>query len=298
MRSVLCVFVTVSLMACAQAPDEPDEASTSAGVVTNNRITLNRITLNRITLNRITLNRITLNRITLNRLSVNLQTARDLLATADGREVFSLVVSCALPSDITLVATVNGIDFEFPGEIGLAPQWISSRLDTVGQQWVSACMYARVNAHEVVIPISMRGPNPHLAASPDERAIWTLEEGAFFGNAFGPLDQPLRVFACRGRDKAAGNAGELANRDCAAPDPANPGFTLCGMTFAGDCGSFARDQACEAFSARGTFYLECHTAPIQRHRERGLDKDQDGLDRDHGEHANVFEQVITTFATP
>lgn len=290
MRSVFCLFVAVSFLACAQAPDE---SSTSSEVVSINRIALNRIALNRIALNRIALNRIALNRIALNRLSVNVLSAGDLLATPDGRTVFSLVVSCALPSDVTLVATVDGADFEFLGDIGLARQWLSSRLDPVGQQWVSACMYARVNAQEVIIPISMRGPNRELAADADERAVFTLEEGAFFGNAFGPLDQPLRVFACRGRDKAAGNAGELADRECAAPDPANPGFTLCGMTFAGDCGSFAHDQACESFSKQGTFYRQCHTSPIQHHRgDRDGDHDRDDDD------PRAFTQVITTFVIP
>jgi hypothetical protein len=287
MRSVLCLFVAVSLSACAQAPDE---SSTTAEVVSVNRIALNRIALNRIALNRIALNRIALNRIALNRialnrLSVNLLSSQDLLATPDGREVFSLVVSCALPSNVTLVATVDGMDFDFPGEIGLAPQWLFNRLDRVGQHWVSACMFARVSAHEVVIPISMRGPSRALATDAAERATWTLEEGAFFGNAFGPPDQPLQAFACRGRDKAAVNTGELADRDCAAPDPANPGFTLCGMMFAGDCGDFAAHPACEAFSPQGTFYQQCHTSPIQHHPVDDSD-------------AQVFEQVITTFVTP
>jgi hypothetical protein len=291
MRSVLCLFVAVTLQACAQAPDE---WSTSSEVVSSNRIALNRIALNRIALNRIALNRIALNRIALNRLSVNLQSAADLLATADGQEVFSLVVSCAVPSNTTLVATVDGADLEFLGEIGLAPEWLSGRLNPTGQHWVSACMYARVSAQEVVIPISMRGPDRQLAAGAGERATFTLEEGAFFGDAFGPLDQPLQAFACRGRDKAAGNAGALADRDCAAPDPANPGFSLCGMMFAGDCGSFAADQACESFSEKETFYRQCHTTPI-RH-PKAHDDDQDGDGDDHLRH--VFEQVITTFVTP
>jgi hypothetical protein len=156
-------------------------------------------------------------------------------------------------------------------------------------------MFARVNALEVVIPISMRGPNRDLATSAAERAAWTLEEGAFFGNAFGRVDQPLQWFACRGRDKAAGNDGELADRICTEPDPAHPGFTLCGMIFAGDCGSFARDQACELFSAHGTFYERCHTSPLG-HRH-GRDDDRK-YDRDDDDDTQVFDQVITTFVTP
>lgn len=287
------------LVACAVAPSE---STTSSDEVSVNRIIGNRIIGNRIQLGRLSLGRLAGTRLSDHRMRVT-PAADPLLATEDGRELLSLVISCAVPPGTTLVGTVNGADVDLPGEIGLAPQWLSARLDRVGQHWVSACMFARVNAHEVVIPISMRGPHRELATDADERAGWTLEEGAFFGNAFGRLDQPLQWFACRGRDKARGNAGELVDRDCAAPDPAHPGFTLCGMIFAGDCGNFARDQACESFSAHGTFYERCHTSPLRhRHGDRDSDgRDRDGdrrHDRDDDDDAQVFEQVITTFVTP
>ena len=299
MRPVLCLpIAALSLLAaCVVAPDE---STSSDEVVAGNRIAANRIAANRIAANRIAANRIAANRIAANRLRVNLLTAGELLSTDDGRAVFSLIVSCALPDTITLVATVDGTDFEFFGAIGLAPQWLHARLDHRGQRWVSACMFSRVNDQTVLIPISMRGPNRQLAADADERAQWTLEEGAFYGNLFGPLNEPIQWFACRGRDLAAGTPGELANRDCAKPDPANPGRTLCGFVFAGDCGNFAPDQACEAFSRNGTFYRACHTSPIRRHHHhdehRDGDRDRDE-DRDDDED-DVFTQVITTFVTP
>jgi hypothetical protein len=284
-----CLPALLSLLvACAVAPSE---STTSSDVVSGNRVSGNRVSGNRIELNRISLDRLAGHRLSDRRMMITPQ-AQNLLATADGREVLSLVVSCAVPLGITLVGLVNGAEFDLPGEIGLAPQWLSSSLDRVGRHWVSACMFARVNALEVVIPISMRGPHPQLATSAAERANWTLEEAAFYGDAFGPLNQPLQWFACRGRDKAAGNAGELADRECAAPDPAHPGFTLCGMIFAGDCGSFAPDQACESFSAHGTFYDRCHTSPLRHHHG-----DQDA-DRDDDDDTQVFRQVITTFVTP
>src|ERR1041384_3967525 len=300
MRPVLCLPIAALslLVACVVAPNE---STSSSDIVAVNRIAVNRIAVNRIAVNRIAVNRIAVNRIAVNRLSVNLLTARDLLATVEGRELFSLIVSCALPDTITLVATVDGTDFEFFGEIGLAPQWINHRLDREGQRWVSACMFARVNAQELFIPISMRGPDRQLAADADERAQWTLEEGAFYGNVFGPVNEPIQWFACRGRDLAAGEAGDLARRDCAKPDPANPGFTLCGFVFAGDCGNFAGDQACEVFSPTGTFYRACHTPPIRHHHHDhhdGRDFDRDGdRDRDDDED-DVFTQVITTFVIP
>jgi hypothetical protein len=289
----LPVAVLSLLVACAVAPSE---STTSADVVSGNRIIGNRIIGNRIQLGRLALERIAGSRLSDRRMTLT-PAAQQLLATTDGQELLSLVVSCAVPFGITLVGTVNGAEFDLFGEVGLAPQWLSSRLERVGQHWVSACMFARVNDLEVVIPISMRGSHHELATSAAERAEWTLEEGAFFGNAFGPLNQPLQWFACRGRDKAVSDAGELADRICAAPDPANPGFTRCGMIFAGDCGSFAQDQACEAFSARGTFYERCHTSPLrQRHGDHG-DHGRDD-DRDDDDDAQVFEQVITTFVTP
>ena len=283
MRPVLCLPIAlVSLVACAEAPNDPSESTTTAAVVSVNRIASNRIASNRIASNRIASNRMTVNR----------STTRDLLETADGRDVFALLVSCALGDDVALTATVDGMEFDFPGELGLAPGWLSGALDATSQRWVSACVFSRVNARDVALPISMRGPTPALDVDDDERAGWTLEEGGFFGNMFGPLDQPIQWFACRGRDLAAGDTGGLADRDCARPDPDHPGLTLCGFFFAGDCGAFAADRTCESFSGRGTFYQNCHTAPIERFHScpgnfgRGRADDR------------VFGQVITTFVTP
>ncbi|HEY0189831.1 MAG TPA: hypothetical protein VGC42_01835, partial [Kofleriaceae bacterium] len=177
--------------------------------MSSNRIGVNRIGVNRIGVNRIGVNRIALNRISNKRLRVNLDSAGELLATDEGREVFSLAMSCALDADTTLVATIEGNDFEFAGEIGLATHWLDHPLDAVGQGWVTACMIARANANEVAIPISMRGPHKGLETTSDERETFPLEEGAFFGNLFGPLDEPNPWYACRGRAQAKGEYGGL-----------------------------------------------------------------------------------------
>jgi hypothetical protein len=202
------------------------------------------------------------------------------LSDPSTREVFSHIVGCALPADATLVATIDGFDIEFFGGLGLAPQWRTGPLNVAGQRWVSACMFAKLNGNGVHIPISIRGPNVGLALGDGERDAFTLEEGAFYGNMFGPLGQPMQWYACRGRDLAAGTAGDLVNRGCAAPDPNKPSLTKCGLFFAGDCGSFAADQACESFSTTGTYYQRCHTAPI------------------HNGPSGAFDQVITTFVLP
>ena len=248
------------------------------------------------TTNRITANRITANRITANRLTVN-GAADDLLATADGRELFSVLVACAIPSDITLEADVDGTTFEFFGEIGLTPQWLHSPLDREGQGWVSACVFAKINAHDVTVNISMRGPHPALAVDSIERRFFSVEEGAFYGNMFTPLDQPILWIACRGAGQAAGEPG-LIDRVCANPDGAPQGLTQCGFFFAGDCGDFGREFACEHFSENGEFYQDCHASPIERkhHFPEAFDSSYDGKD-DH-RRTNVFREVITTYVIP
>jgi len=277
--------------ACAVAPAE--------SVTTANQIVLNRITLNGMVSSRVLASRIATKPIIAGQLSaaamVNMGTAGQMLADPAGREVFSAIISCALPDDVVLSATVGDTTFEFPGEMGLAPQWLRGPLDRAGQGWVSACMFARINARDVAIPISMRGPSLALEVSSDERDEWSLEEGAFFGNFFGPSDRPPQWFACRGRDQAAGRAGTLSNRLCTLPDPNNPGFTLCGMTFAGDCGSFATDRVCEGFSQRGQFYQRCHTKPLGRQCTL---PSNDKLDTRSVSPLASFDQVITTFVTP
>lgn len=291
----LSVAVLSFSVACAEMPSEtPNESTETSELVSANRVGLNRVGLNRVGLNRVGLNRVGLNRIGLHHLQVNLSSAGDLLATDDGREVFSLAMSCALDGDTTLVATIDGTDYEFPGEMGLATSWLSKPLDDAGQGWVSACMFARANAHEVVIPISMRGDHKGLETDRDERESFPLEEGAFFGNIFGPTDQPIPWYACRGRAQAKGEYGGLIDRDCAEPDPANPGYTVCGLIYAGDCGTFARNAACERFSERGKYYDRCHepSTHVPRRAEAGRDCGPGG-----GHHDDVSRQVITTYVT-
>jgi len=270
----LLVLVAPWLLAsCAQAPTE---SRTTADVIMLDRLNTRLIVGNRI--NAIPL----IARPLADDQSRVSDSAAALLASSGGIELFSFIVNCALPADVTLLATIDDSELEFFGEFGLAPRWRSAPLDLAGQRWVSACVFARVNAHDVLVPFSARGPNLGLAADGDERAAATLEEGAFYGNLFVPFDQRIQWFACRGRDEAAGESGGLADRDCADQDPAKPSLTQCGFVFTGDCGSFAAERACESFSTNGTYYRRCHTAPP----------------RDGHWQGDVFEQVITTFAFP
>jgi hypothetical protein len=201
------------------------------------------------------------------------------LADNTTRGTFSQFVACALPADVTLVATIDGQDLEFFGDHGLTPEWRNSSLSESGQRWVSACMFAKLNASDVHLPVSLRGPNLGLALVEGEADAFPLEEGAYFGNLFGPLDQPLQWYACRGKDQAARDTGVFHLHDCSEPDPNKPGITKCGLFYAGDCGNFSAHPACEAFLVNGTYYKRCHTA----------------LASSGGFGGAVFDQVVTLF---
>lgn len=206
--------------------------------------------------------------------------AAELLSTEDGREVLSFIVSCALPENVTLRAsTPEGDALEFFGDIGLADEWLDHPLREAGRGWVSACLFARVNAHAVALPISLRGPNKALAATREEAATYTLEEGAFYGDYFVAPGEAVSWIACRGADQAAGETGGLISRDCAEPALGDPTVTECGFTYASDCGEFAPEHACKHFAPRDV-YRTCYAAPI-------------------GEaDARPFREVITVYVLP
>jgi hypothetical protein len=284
----LLLPVSIALVFVGCGGDEHLNSS-SQSVVTHNRLAANRLAANRLSSNQLASNQLSSNRLSSNRFSL---TATDLIESDGGREVLTYLVSCALADGITLVgADSHGNQYEFFGEIGLAPRWLDHPLNRTGKEWVSACLFARVNMHGVAVPVSARGPSTALTSTPDERANWTLQEGAFYGNFFTSPGQPINWIACRGRDSAQ---AQLRLRECAQPDPANPGKTLCGFNFAGDCGrDVGAPTACRAFSPNG-FYLDCADHAIFA---PGHEDDHDNGDDDDS-HPHIFHQVITTFVHP
>ena len=288
--SRLLVVMALSLVACSLDPSE-STTSGAATVPNPDKIIGNKIIGNKLAAAKLAAAQLAARRLANGHLAVNMTTAKDLLSTADGREVFSFIVSCALPLDVTLEATVGADTLEFPGDIGLFPAWLDHPLSREGQGWVSACLFSRVNRNDVAVQISLRGPNRALTTDRNERAQYSVEEGAFYGNLFTRPDQPINWIACRGEGIASGDTG-LGERDCAKPDPRHPGFTLCGFFFAGDCGDFSRTHACEEFSEHGEFYQRCHANAFRDHGY-GHGEGDDDRGRD-----GVFSEVITTFVQP
>jgi hypothetical protein len=205
---------------------------------------------------------------------VNMLEAGMLLSTEDGREVFTYIASCAFPDGQIVEATIDGVTYEFSGSIGLAPGWESRALNVREKRWVSACLIARVNAYGVSIPISIRGDHEALTTSADEAATFHLEEGAFYGNVFVPADQPIEWVACRGEAQAAGETGDLVDRDCTEPD--TNGRTTCGFTFAGNCIKYstASSTAHACKRRKDGHYEDCHTVRGNAHWPDGTERQE------------------------
>jgi hypothetical protein len=244
-RSMMGLASTVLLLVGCVV--EPDEDSIAQPALTMNRLSMNGISANRLVATQIAGTPL------LSAGQTNSQVT-SMLATPEGREYFTYIVSCALSDSQSVVA--DGATYR--GSIGLAPGWVNSGMTTSDKRWVSACLLARVNAYGVSVEISMQGANPALAASTAERATHPLAEGAFYGNLFVGEGQKMEMVACRGAAQASGETGDLVNRDCA--EPGSNGLTQCGFQYAGDCLDFSpatpSAYAC-AYSIGGS-YQECH----------------------------------------
>jgi hypothetical protein len=307
-------------------------STTTQGLEAKNKLVANKLVANKLVANKLVANKLVANKLVANQLAINPIGAGGLLSSADGREVLSYVVSCALPAPQTVVAENQGtcsVDtdcqdlpqelgnttfggacaanhtctYSFFGVIGVTPDWVDHPLDTAGKHWLSACLFSRVNAHDTAEEISLRGENSALTVSSDEQLLYSVEEGAFWGNLFTGDNKPILWNACTGRDLAQGVSGGLTIRDCAKPDPANPGFTKCGFNYAGDCAAFnpalpKAPHACLEFETRAgyAYYYEgCHV-PGPHALAKAHDGDDDG---DDGENKyERFDEVVTTFVAP
>lgn len=322
MRTLMLV-VAIAAVAPACTLDDPNTASTDQHVKSWNRLSSNRLSSNRLSSNRLSSNRLSSNSLDSTKL-VALQDTAEILATAGGRDVYSYIISCALAPDARISADLNYLPVNptatddqpsrpadtscvdtggsancpnydclngvctFSGNVGLAPGWVDHKLGNADAGWVSACIFARVNANNVAEAISLRGRNAALTVGTEEAAQFGLEEGAFYGNLF--IDDPDPSHppdwnACRGEDKAASpTLGGLANRACAEEHPVGSGVTWCGFKYNGDCRDFntitLSPHACSSYD--GT-YNDCH----------------DSLSNDKGKwhRSTNYRQVITTYVS-
>jgi hypothetical protein len=282
MRPLYFAAACVSLLACTV--EAPDTSVTNQKSETRNRLASNRLASNRLASNRLASNRLASNRLASNSLALTANPdTDDILATEEGRDVYSYIVSCALEAGTTISAdvadagTVGPPDYNytctndhctFGGALGLAPRWEDHKLDGKGQGWVSACVLARVNANGEAESISLRGRSGALTVEGDELFFYTAEEGAFYGNVFDAVEASsdeewlsLTTNACSGVNNFVAHSQA---RDCATPDNTRPGLTLCGFNYAGDCRDFTPQfpnaYACRGFTGEPDgYYNDCHS---------------------------------------
>ena len=233
-------LLAVSTGGCGPAEDADALVEQRSAVVAANALTANALTANALTANALTANALTANALTANALTANALTANGLRDPL-GRELLKYVASCALPTGATLSVPVAGTTYDFPGSLGLAPEWATARgsCDRSCQRWVSACVLARVDAAGVKREISIRGDNPALQPVAHELRDYPVREATYYGNLF--ADHQPRYLCL-----SPGARSDL--RVC------GPSLADCPMTVVGAC-----DDVCADRGSFGTF-SDCHTS--------------------------------------
>lgn len=163
------------------------------------------------------------------------------VATHEQRKDLKYLASCALGPDTVLVAEVEGQVHEFPGGMGLAPDWWRKALTPEEERWVSACILARTNYYGVPVQISLRSPFPSQApgmqVEDEEARSFDMEEGTFFGNIFG--HEPAAYVCGPGHDADRQARMRAQQRICALPlsqrQPDGRQVTACRFIYVGPC---------------------------------------------------------------
>src|SRR6266498_3227214 len=158
----LAMTATFGAVGCAGETDADVEEIQSA-ITSDNALSANALSANALSANALSANALSANALSANALSANALTA-SALSDPLAREFLRYVVSCALDENDGFSMRIDGKKYDFPGGLGLAPEWGRSRGSCDGecQRWVSACMLARVDAAGVKRIISLRGDHPAL----------------------------------------------------------------------------------------------------------------------------------------
>jgi hypothetical protein len=184
--------------------------------------------------NKLSANKLSANKLSANKLSANKLSVTTLIDSADGREVLTYIVRCALPQGqaITVKAS-DKTEYVFAGELGLAPGWATHAPTVSERRWVTACVLARTNYYGESVGISLRGSPSALATSAAEVSADTMDEAAFYGDLFDPAGPSAYVCSSHRNYNDAAPAAQL--RKCAVS--ADGVTSMCGFTWTGYCHS-------------------------------------------------------------
>ena len=237
--------VAIVLAAGCVEVEDPELGTVDTNIETPNRLAANSLSANRLAANRLAANGLAASSIDVAALA----------ATEGGADLLSYMVSCALPEGSSLSVG----SYVFAGQLGLAPKWVDKPLKDSERGWVSACLLARVNLFGVTVRLSLRGTVAALSTTSDERAGYTLFEGAFYGDVFAT---PQKFNACTSAYKAtAPQVSTMPLRECTVPD--GGGLTRCGFNAVGTCedvcqggGDGERYASCNGVNEVISVYLE------------------------------------------
>ena len=225
--------------------------------LTPNALTPNALTPNALTPNALTPNALTPNALTPNSLAPSVKAALEdpTFAGEISRDLFKYMLGCALDSSQSYSFTWhdsngNAHAETIVGYLGLATDWPSKKLSPSEQQWITACVLARVNWYSMPVDLSARAQHANLHVTDTiEGETYAVFEGAFWGNIF---DENPTAYACHDSNTVA--HARAAHRDCAAGHVNADGTTTsCGIiTIVGDCASH-----CTSPDASDDYYPSC-----------------------------------------
>ncbi len=117
--------------------------------------------------------------------------------------VFKHLIQCALSSTQSVYDPTTMKLYQ--GWWGLAPDWLGSNIasDTAAQEWVTACMLARLNSLGVHVGILLEGATSQIAKTEPLNSDFWFNEATYFGNMFNsptPVsnNQPsFKAYVCR-----------------------------------------------------------------------------------------------------
>ena len=177
------------LTGCAeQRSGQSDLASDNRPVISWNVISWNVISWNVISWNAIAAGRLSGNEIQYSPLPNPIE------GTPEGRLLIQYLARCSLRADDILVVEDDGVTYQYPGLLALAPSWENQALSVEQQRLISACLIAHINALGESVPISTRAAGL-LHADSVEIAAFPVYEGTFFGQVFS-TDQ--KMYSCQG----------------------------------------------------------------------------------------------------
>jgi len=172
-------------------------------------------------------------------------------------EFFKYLIQCALAPDDSWELTLNGTEYSFAGGVGLVPD-IKERAITFSEsRWLSACLFAHVNAFGIHVLISSRSGDV-ISVTQDELAQYRVYEGAFFGD----LASNSSWYSCQGEPIAEAESESTWRQYRVCTDS-----SVCGFTSVGRCSDACKvnlgQLGYQNCTGNGTTYYEVVNVYLQ-----------------------------------